>query len=249
MQATPQPPRGLRIGNQLNVGLITGGAGGIGSALVAALESEGWLVAVADLEPDGAGDLALSVDVTDGRGMQAAVARVERELGPLSGVVATAGVVSEHPLEDLDEAEWRRVVDVSLTGTYHLFRATLPAMAARGNGAAVAVSSGYGRAGYRFGGHYAAAKSGIEGLVKSVALEFGPDGVRVNAVAPGPVLTPMVDHIKDLQAWQRDRELRIPLGRVATPADIVGPVQFLLGEASRYVTGQVLHVNGGLLMP
>lgn len=122
-------------------------------------------------------------------------------------------------------------------------------MQARGSGSVVAFSSGYATMGYRHGGHYAAAKAGVEALVKSVALEAGRDGVRVNALAPGPVFTDFLGHIPDPTAWRTDREARIPLGRIAEPADMVGPVLFLLGPASRYITGQVLHVNGGLLMP
>lgn len=113
----------------------------------------------------------------------------------------------------------------------------------------MAFSSGHATSGYRLGGPYAAAKAGVEALVKSLALEAARDGVRVNAVAPGPVFTPFLGHIEDREAWRRDRELRLPLGHIAGPSDLVGPVLFLLGPGSGYVTGRVLHVNGGLSMP
>lgn len=231
------------------VAIITGGGGGIGVAIADTLSERGWRVANLDLSPEGRGDIRLAVDVRDEGAVSDAVEHVENELGPIDGVVAAAGVVSEAPFSELEAKEWRRVLDVSLSGTYHLFRAVIPRMAERGEGSAVALSSGYARSGYRFGGHYAAAKAGVEALVKSLALEFGPDGVRVNAVAPGPVLTPMLGHIEDQATWRRDRERRIPLGRIAEPHEVAGPVAFLLSDASRYITGQVLHVNGGLLMP
>lgn len=233
----------------MGVGLVTGGAGGIGSAIASALEARGVRVATLDRHPNEAASLTLIADIADEETLDAAVARVEDELGPIDHLVCAAGVVSEHELSRLQLDEWRRVVDTSLTGTFMTVRAVAPRMAERGQGSIVAFSSGYGTMGYRHGGHYAAAKAGIEAFIKSVAQEFGPAGVRANAVAPGPVLTPFIGHIADHSSWRRDREARIPLGRVAEPRDVVGPVLFLLGEDSGYVTGQVLHVNGGLLMP
>ena len=231
-----------------SVVVVSGGGGGIGTAVVADLRRHGARVAMLDVQ-EGDADLSVRVDVTSDAEVRRACATVRDRLGPVTHAVAAAGIVSEAPLDALDPDIWHRTIDVSLTGTYHLARALLPAMAGRGGGALVAFSSGYATSGYRHGGHYAAAKAGVEALVKSLASEFGPAGVRVNAVAPGPVLTPMIDHIDDREQWRRDRETRIPLGRVATPDDIVGPVRFLLGDDSGYVTGQVLHVNGGLLMP
>lgn len=231
------------------VALITGGAGGIGQALSGALVDRGALVASVDRRPADRASLALVADVTDPAALDDAVEAVEAGLGPVDLLVTAAGVVSEHPLAELEPDEWRRVVDVSLLGTYLVLRRVLPGMRERRGGAVVAFSTGYATSGYRHGGHYAAAKAGVEAFVKSVALEAGRDGVRVNAVAPGPVLTDFVGHIEDPEAWRRDREARIPLGRIAEPADLVGPVLFLLGPESGYVTGQVLHVNGGLLMP
>lgn len=231
------------------VAIISGGNGGIGTAISNALSASGWRVASLDLTPGSDSELGIAVDVRDGHAVTDAVRRVETELGAVDGVVAAAGVVSEAPFSELETDEWHRVLEVSLSGTYHLFHAVIPGMGRRGHGSAVALSSGYARSGYRFGGHYAAAKAGVEALVKSLALEFGPAGVRVNAVAPGPVFTPMLGHIEDITRWRQDRERRIPLGRIAEPDEVAGPVAFLLSEASRYITGQVIQVNGGLLMP
>jgi len=227
--------------------IVTGGSGGIGSAIVARLRAQGTRVGVIDRSA-GACDAFASADVTDPDAMRAAVAALTDELGPVDGLVCAAGIVSERPIDRLDPEEWRRVVDVSLTGTYLAVHLVAPGMASRGSGSIVAMSSGYARSGYRHGGHYAAAKAGIEAFVRSVALELGPAGVRANVIAPGPVMTPMIDHIADQETWRRDREARIPLRRIAEPEDIVGPVLFLLGPDSGYVTGQVLQVSGGLIL-
>lgn len=229
--------------------VVSGGAGGIGQAVTEALSARGAQVAVLDVDPPTIATLALSCDVTDADAVEHATRTVIDRLGVPDHVVCAAGVVSERTIDALDPAEWRHVLDVSLTGTYLVTRALVPDMAERGTGSVVALSSGYATAGYRYGGHYAAAKAGVEAYAKSLALEVAARGVRVNVVAPGPVLTSFLRHIADLDAWRRDREQRIPLGRVAVPADLVGPVLFLLGPHSAYMTGQTVHVNGGLHMP
>ncbi len=231
--------------------IVTGGAGAIGAAVAAALRATGAAVAALDRSADhDKADLAVECDVTDEESVNRAVETVTSKLGAPDLVVCAAGVVSEFELGQLSTSEWRRVVDVSLTGSFLALRATLPAMAEARCGAAVAISSGWATKGYARGSHYAAAKAGVEALVKSAALEVAPAGVRVNAVAPGPVLTPFLPVPDDqLEDWRRAREAAIPMGRLAEPADVVGPVMFLLSDDSAYVTGQVLHVNGGLLMP
>jgi len=232
------------------VAVVSGGHGGIGAAVVQALQAEGARVAVLDSQAGtGAADLALSCDVTDPAGTTRALADVVQELGVPQLLVCAAGVVSESDLVGLPVQEWQRVVDVSLTGSFLLLQAVLPHLISAGSGSVVALSSGWATRGYPRGSHYAAAKAGVEALVKSAALEVAAAGVRVNAVAPGPVLTPFLRFVDDMESWRRQREAAIPLGRVAEPDDVVGPVLFLLGNESRYVTGQVLHVNGGLLMP
>lgn len=197
----------------------------------------------------GAADLSVICDVTDPAAVDRAVAGVVQELGAPQLLVCAAGVVSEAELIELPVQEWQRVLDVCLTGSFLLLQAVLPHLVKAGSGAVVALSSGWATKGYPRGSHYAAAKAGVEALVKSAALEVAAAGVRVNAVAPGPVLTPFLGFLDDMESWRRQREASIPLGRLAEPYDVVGPVLFLLGEESRYVTGQVLHVNGGLLMP
>jgi NAD(P)-dependent dehydrogenase (short-subunit alcohol dehydrogenase family) len=236
------------------VAVVTGGAGGIGRAIVAALARRGIRTAVLDLATSRAGgpaeaDLPLDCDVRDPDAVETAMTRVAVELGPVRYLVCAAGVVSEAPLAELEPAEFRRVVEISLFGGFHALRAVLPGMVARGEGSVVAMSTGWATKGYPNGAHYAAAKAGVEALVKSAALETAAAGVRVNAVAPGPIETPMLTDFPDYRARAADRARAIPMGRVGDVGDVVGPVLFLLGEDSRYMTGQIIQVNGGLLMP
>ena len=228
-----------------SVAVISGGAGGLGGAIAAALAGRGARVAVLDRAAAGDGLVGMPCDVTDDADVGRAIESVTARLGAPDLVVCAAGVVSEHPLQELSPSEWARVVGVSLTGTFNVVRRCAPALADRGRGAILAFSSGWATKGYPQGGHYAAAKAGVEAFIKSVALELAPRGVRANALAPGPIRTAMLADDFDEAA----RAAQIPMGRIGTPDDIVGPALFLLGDDSRYVTGQVLHVNGGLPLP
>lgn len=230
-----------------DVVLVAGAAGGIGRGLVDALLATGAHVAALDLADNQAATMSLRCDVTDAGAVGTAVAKVSAELGAPTRLVCAAGVVSEAPLADLAPDEWRRVVDVSLTSAFLLTRAVLPGMVECGAGVIVTMSSGFARKGYALGAHYAAAKSGVEALTKSIALEYAGRGVRCNAVAPGPVRTPMIENNPAFD--EAARAALIPMGRIGEVADVVEPVMFLLSDAARYITGQVLHVNGGMLMP
>jgi NAD(P)-dependent dehydrogenase (short-subunit alcohol dehydrogenase family) len=189
--------------------------------------------------------VGIACDVADPGGMAAAFEELERRCPDgLGHVVCSTGVVSEHPIDELPPEEWRRVLDASLTGAYLTLHHAVPLMRVRGGGSVVAMSSGWAKRGYPKGAHYAAAKGGIESLVRSLALELAPDRIRVNAVSPGPVTTPMLDDLPDFDA--AERAARIPLGRLGTVADIVGSTFFLLGDEADHITGQVLQVSGGL---
>ena len=223
--------------------VITGGAGGIGTAVARRLLDDGAIVVSLDRVAASSATASHVLDVADEAAMAAAFAAVAADHGDVTGLVCAAGSVAEHPVAGMPLAEWRSVIDASLTGTFLAARAALPAMIAAGRGSIVAFSSGYASNGYRNGANYAAAKAGVEALVKSIALENAAYGIRANSVAPGPIDTPMVT-----AARAKVVTPLIPLGRIGTTADVVGLVRFLLGDESAYITGQTIHVNGGLSM-
>ncbi len=226
--------------------LVTGGSSGIGAAIVEEFVSRG--ARVQSLSRSGkapAGADGVACDVSDPDGMAAAFKEI-RELFPegLAHVVCSTGVVSEYPIDELPPEEWRRVIDASLTGAYLTLHHAVPLMRMRGKASVVCMSSGWARRGYPNGAHYAAAKGGIESLVRSLALELAPDRIRVNAVSPGPVVTPMLDDLPNFDT--EEREGRIPLGRLGTVQDVLRSTLFLLGDEADHITGQVLQVSGGL---
>lgn len=226
--------------------LVTGGSSGIGAAIVEEFLRRGARVqslSRSGKAPEGAAGIAC--DVGDPASMATAFEEIrERFPEGLAHVVCSTGVVSEHPIDELEPEEWRRVMDASLTGAYLTLHHAVPLMRLRGAGSVVCMSSGWAKRGYPRGAHYAAAKGGIESLVRSLALELAPDGIRVNSVSPGPVTTPMLDDLPDFDA--AERSARIPLGRLGTVEDIVSSTFFLLGDGAGHITGQVLQVSGGL---
>ena len=226
--------------------VVTGGSSGIGAAVAAEFVSRGARVHAlsrSGTAPEGA--VGISCDVGDPGSVAAAFEEIGRRCPDgLGHVVCSAGVVSEHPIEELVPDEWRRIIDASLTGTYLTFHHAVPLMKRRGRASVVAMSSGWAKRGYPKGAHYAAAKGGIESLVRSLALELAKDGIRVNSVSPGPVVTPMLDDLPNFDA--EERADRIPLGRLGTVEDVVRATFFLLGDEADHITGQVLQVSGGL---
>lgn len=232
------------------VAVVTGGTGGIGRAISDSLENLQARVVVIDRSPTDAGT-SIRCDVRDAASVGAAFREVESSLGSVELLINTAGVVSEASLEEMEEGEWDRVLDINLKGTFLCCQAAVRQMRPRGFGRIVNFSSGYAVRGYRHGAHYAAAKAGIIALTKSLALEVAADGINVNAVAPGPVDTPMLEHLGDarfLEGWKRSIGKLVPKQRIAEPADLVGPTLFLLGPDSEFMTGQTIHVNGGMTM-
>ena len=229
------------------VALVAGGAGDIGRGVVDALLASGSKVAVLDLRLNHASSLSLECDVTDGDQIDAALSAIVANLGQPTQVVCATGLVTRGSVADMDPADWRRIVEVSLTSAFLVSRAVLPGMQTAGGGAIVTMSSGLARKGYANGASYAAAKAGVEALTKTIALEHAQDGIRCNCVAPGPVRSTMTRN--NLNFDERAATAGIPMGRLGEVADVVAPVMFLLGGGAAYITGQVLQVNGGMLMP
>lgn len=217
--------------------LVVGGASGIGAAIAYAFRDAGSHVLTADLR--GAG---LTVDVTD----EDSVRAMASAAGAVDVLVNSAGILTESPMVEMSLAQWQQTIDVDLTGIFLACRHVVPGMVDRGWGRVVNVASQLGIKGGVGMGHYSAAKAGVIGFTMSCAAWAAPYGVRVNAVAPGMIDT---DVHRDLSPEQlRELERGVPLGRLGTPEETAEAILFLASDASRYITGTVLDVNGGLHM-
>lgn len=243
--------------------LITGAGIGIGRATAKTFARAGYRVIVTDvLEAEGqavaeeigrdGGQAEFhNLDVTSTAQADALVAVLEERYGALHCIVANAGIAIKVPLDDLTDEKWDRTFDVDLKGMIRVVRAAAPKMRAAGRGSIVCLSSIMGVAyGWDEHVHYSAAKSGVVGLVRGLAVELAASGLRVNGVAPG--------YIRTAQALSRENSLGpegleaaasfIPMGRVGEPEDIADVILFLASDAARYMTGQVVTVDGGLLV-
>jgi NAD(P)-dependent dehydrogenase (short-subunit alcohol dehydrogenase family) len=213
--------------------LVTGGSSGIGAAVVAAARARGETVHVLDL--------STGVDAAD----PVAVGRFLDSVGTPRRVAHLAGVVSAGGIEETSLTEWERTLRNNLTSAFVVSQAVVPRMAAAGGGSLVLMSSLNARdGGTRLSGvSYAAAKAGVLGLMRHLAVDQAPRGVRVNAVAPGPVATPMHDRLTEQQ--KATLRAKMPLGRVSSAAEIADIVLFLLSDSCATVTGMTFDVNGG----
>jgi 3-oxoacyl-[acyl-carrier protein] reductase len=251
------------MGNALidRVVLVTGSSRGIGAEVAVKAAAEGARIAVHYLgSVDGAertlerarkvGAEAESfvADIGNGREAEALVERVIDRFGRLDGLVNNAGQTQVGPFLEIDPSEWDAVIGADLTAAFHTCRAALPSMIERGSGTIVNIASRLGQIGVAETAAYSAAKAGIIGLTRALAKEFGPKGVRVNAVAPGVTITEMTTDLVDSDEGRR-RLRDMPLGRFGRADEVADAVIFLLSDASSLFLGQTLNPNAGGYMP
>jgi 3-oxoacyl-[acyl-carrier protein] reductase len=243
--------------------LITGAGIGIGAATAQAFAKAGYRTIVTDILDDEGREVVSGIeseggeaeyrrlDVTSTDEADSVVSAVQDRYGPLDAVVANAGIAHKVPLPELTDEKWDHTHEVDLKGVMRVCRAAAPAMRRAGRGSMVAVSSIMGVA-YGWDEHvqYSAAKAGIVGLVRGLAVELARDGVRVNGIAPGYIRTAQAlseEHSLGPEGLEQAAEF-IPMGRVGEPEDIADVILFLTSDAARYLTGQVVVVDGGLLV-
>lgn len=243
------------------VAIVTGAARGIGAATAVRLGREGFAVAVCDLDEGACADtvaqiennggkaLAVGVDVADSAQVSAAVARVAAELGPPVVLVNNAGVLRDNLLFKMSDDDWDTVMSVHLRGSFLMSRAAQEHMTKAGWGRIVNMSS-VSALGNRGQANYSAAKAGLQGFTKTLAIELGKFGVTVNAIAPGFIATDMTAATAarvgvDWEDFKAAAAKEIPVRRVGVPEDIAGTVAFLVSDDASFVSGQVIYVAGG----
>ncbi|HIS42254.1 MAG TPA: 3-oxoacyl-ACP reductase FabG [Candidatus Limiplasma pullicola] len=235
----------------MRTALITGGSRGIGAAAVCAFARASFRAAFFYRADEAAaqavaretGAAAIRCDVSDPECVREACREAERTLGHIDALVNNAGIAQQKLLTDVTDEDWRRMLDVNLSGAFYVIRAVLPGMISRKHGSIVNVSSVWGQVGASCEAHYSAAKAGLIGLTRALAKEVGPSGVTVNCVCPGVIQTDMLGGFTpgDLKALAEET----PLGRLGTPQEVAAAIVWLCQEDAAFVTGQVLGVGGG----
>jgi 3-oxoacyl-[acyl-carrier protein] reductase len=241
------------------VAIVTGGARGIGAAIASAFAREGADVLIADVCPEAqAADVLQSIeaagrrglyartDVSDEAQVEAMVGRANAELGPVDTLVNNAGTMGQFRFTDMSVAEWDRVIGVNLRGVFLCTHFVLPQMLDRGFGVIINTASQLGQIGGAEMTHYSSSKAGVIGFTKALAREVSSLGVRVNAIAPGPILTDMM--VGETEEWKASKLAELPIGRFGEVREIAPTAVFLASEDSSYYVGQTLGPNGGDVM-
>ena len=239
----------------MSVAIVTGAGSGIGRAIAHRLAHDGYFVVVNDLRLDAAEKVtkeiggkgkAVGGDVSKEADVSAIIAACEKSFGPCTHLVNNAGHVHQSKFVDLEPTEFDRMFAVHVRGTYLMIRAVLKPMIKAGKGAIVSIASQLGQIGGVELVHYSGAKSAIIGMTKSLAREVSAQGVRVNAVAPGPINTPLVMNLSE--AWRKSKAAELPLGRFGEPEEVAAAVAFLLSDQASLFVGQTIGPNSGDVM-
>jgi 3-oxoacyl-[acyl-carrier protein] reductase len=235
--------------------LVTGATGTIGATIARSLHGQGATVAISGTRREVLDQLAnelggrvhiLPANLADPAEIEALVPRAEEAMGQLDILVANAGVTRDNLLVQLRDEDWEQVIAINLSATFRLARAAVRGMMRRRFGRVIAITSVVGVTGNPGQANYVAAKAGITGMIKAMAQEYAKRGVTANCVAPGFIVTPMTDKLNDKQ--RETIVAKIPASRAGTPAEVAAAVVFLASNEAAYVTGQTLHVNGGMAM-
>ncbi len=235
--------------------LVTGATGAIGGAIARALHAQGATVAISGTRREVLDALAaelkervhvLPCDLADKDAVEALVPSAEEKMAKLDILVANAGVNADNLFVQLKDEDWDKVIAVNLTATFRLTRAAVKTMMRRRFGRVIGISSIVGNTGNPGQGNYSASKAGLVGMMKSVAAEYAKRNVTANCIAPGIIASAMIDRLNDKQ--REAIMARVPAGRLGVPADIAAAAVYLASDEAAYVTGQTIHVNGGMAM-
>ncbi|MCP4169132.1 MAG: SDR family oxidoreductase [Chloroflexi bacterium] len=249
--------------------MITGAASGIGRACAERFAEEGANIACLDFDAAGNEEtveicrgydveaLAIKCDVTKPEDLRLAVRAAMDAWGRIDVLVASAGIYSGSPLAEVPLQQWQRLIDINLTGVFLSNQAVAPVLMEQGSGSIINISSMAGKTSWPASAEYSASKSGVIGLTRSVAMELAAYGATCNAICPGNTLTDMVRNVAGVvgaqdgltaEEWLQLRASECPMNRMAEPWEIAGVVAFLASEDSRYLTGQAIEVDGGMIM-